>query len=191
MEDQGEQTTLALLRELRGGDEQAVSRLYERYRVPLQRWARGRLPGWARGVMDTGDLVQDVLVLSLDHAAEFDYERPGAFLAYLRQGVLNRIRNEIRRASRKPSADVTLGGVADSAPSPLEQAIGSELLGRYEAGLNSLPEDAREAVVARVELGMSYDEIARSLGKPSADAARMTVSRALLRLAEAMRGGRD
>ena len=42
-------------------------------------------------------------------------------------------------------------------------------------------------MIARIEMGCSYAEIAELMNKPSADAARMTVSRALLRLAEEMR----
>jgi RNA polymerase sigma-70 factor (ECF subfamily) len=49
-----------------------------------------------------------------------------------------------------------------------------------------LQEDEREAVVARIELGLSYAEVARAVGKPSSDAARMMISRALVRLAREM-----
>jgi DNA-directed RNA polymerase specialized sigma24 family protein len=42
-------------------------------------------------------------------------------------------------------------------------------------------------LIARVELGMSFDEVAAATGRPSGDAARKAVSRALLRLAEEMR----
>jgi len=42
--------------------------------------------------------------------------------------------------------------------------------------------------VSRVEFGMSYEEVAEVLGKPSANAARMAVVRALVRLAEEMKG---
>ncbi len=45
-------------------------------------------------------------------------------------------------------------------------------------------------MVARLELGLSYDEIAKELGKPSADAARMAVTRAVTRLAERVRGAK-
>jgi DNA-directed RNA polymerase specialized sigma24 family protein len=38
-----------------------------------------------------------------------------------------------------------------------------------------------------VELGMSFEEVAAATGRPSADAARKAVSRALLRLADEMR----
>ena len=69
---------------------------------------------------------------------------------------------------------------------PLESAIGIEALERYEAALARLRPEEREAIVARVEMDGSYQEVAQALGKPSADAARMAVSRALLRLAEEM-----
>jgi RNA polymerase sigma-70 factor (ECF subfamily) len=73
--------------------------------------------------------------------------------------------------------------------SPLEEAIGAEAVARYEAALSRLRPDDREVVIARVEMDMSYEEIAQLLGKPSADAARMAVHRALLRLAEEMKRG--
>ncbi len=49
-----------------------------------------------------------------------------------------------------------------------------------------MKESDRDAVLARIELGLSYQDIATMLGQPSADAARMSVSRALVALAEAM-----
>jgi RNA polymerase sigma-70 factor (ECF subfamily) len=74
----------------------------------------------------------------------------------------------------------------DYGTSPLEAAIGAQTLERYEAALTRLTEEDREAVVTRVEFGLSYAEVAEALGKPSADAARMTVVRALLKLAREM-----
>ena len=65
-------------------------------------------------------------------------------------------------------------------------AIGSETERRYEQGLLTLTDDVRTAVVARVELGLSFAEIAELTDKPSPDAARMTVVRGLVKLAEAM-----
>ena len=41
-------------------------------------------------------------------------------------------------------------------------------------------------IIGRVELGLTYSEIAAAAGKPSANAARMAVTRALIRLAEEM-----
>ena len=44
-------------------------------------------------------------------------------------------------------------------------------------------------MVARLELGYNYSQIALAAGRPSVDAARMAVRRALLRLAEEMGSG--
>ncbi len=43
-------------------------------------------------------------------------------------------------------------------------------------------------MIARVEMGLTYAELAAATGKPSAGAARMAVSRALLRLVEDLGG---
>jgi DNA-directed RNA polymerase specialized sigma24 family protein len=70
--------------------------------------------------------------------------------------------------------------------SPLEAAIGQEVVERYEAALASLTTAERDAIVARLELGLTHEEIAQALGKPSADAARMAVARAMVQLARVM-----
>jgi DNA-directed RNA polymerase specialized sigma24 family protein len=49
-----------------------------------------------------------------------------------------------------------------------------------------LSEDDRELLHLRIELDFDYDDIARMSEKPSRDAARMAVKRALSRLAEEM-----
>jgi DNA-directed RNA polymerase specialized sigma24 family protein len=59
---------------------------------------------------------------------------------------------------------------------------------RYEAALAELSEQDRSMVVGRVEFGLPWRDIAELGGKPSEDAARMAVSRALVRLAHVMGG---
>jgi RNA polymerase sigma-70 factor (ECF subfamily) len=75
----------------------------------------------------------------------------------------------------------------DDGTSPLEAAITQETLNRYDAALQRLKPEEREAIVSRIELGLSYAEIAEVLGKPTANAARMTVVRAIMRLTEEMK----
>jgi DNA-directed RNA polymerase specialized sigma24 family protein len=70
-------------------------------------------------------------------------------------------------------------------------AVGQEAIERYEAALQRLRAEDREAIIARVELGMPHEELARLLGKPSANAARMAVERALVRLAAEMGRARE
>jgi RNA polymerase sigma-70 factor (ECF subfamily) len=180
-------TSLALLEQVRGGDPQALNRLLQRYLPRLSRWASGRLPRWARDVSDTDDLVQDTLARSLNNLSRFRPEGEGALQAYLRRAIINRIKDEIRRRGRQPELTAIESAVVADVQSPLEQAIGRELLDRYDRALERLPEEEKEAVIARIELGYSYAEIADALGRPSADAARMAVSRALVRLAEELR----
>ena len=180
-------TSLALLEQVRGGDSQALNRLLQRYLPRLSRWASGRLPRWARDMSDTDDLVQDTLARSLSNLSRFRPEGEGALQAYLRRAVVNRIKDEIRRRGRQPELTAIESAVVADVQSPLEQAIGRELLDRYDRALDRLPEEDKEAVIARIELGYSYAEIADALGRPSADAARMAVSRALVRLAEELR----
>ena len=118
--------------------------------------------------------------------AAFEPRHEAAFQAYLRQALLNRVRDEIRRAQRRPAADPLDESRASSEPSPLEEAIGQEALSRYEAALERLRPEDREAIVVRIELGLPYAAAATALGKPSAAAAHMAVSRALVRLAQEM-----
>ena len=116
----------------------------------------------------------------------FEYRGEGAFFAYLRQVLLNRIRLELRRRNRLPPRTGLNPDLEADDTSPLELAIGREVAERYEAALARLTAEEREAIIARVELHFSHREIAAALGKPSPDAARMTVARALLRLAREM-----
>ena len=141
------ESTLQLLVKARSGDESALESLFARYAAPLRRWAHGRLPRWARDVADTPDLVQDVLLQTFKRLEHFDPRTEDALQAYLRQSLMNRVRDELR-------------------------------------------ESDRDAIVGRLELGLSYDELAELLGKPSPDAARKAAQRALVRLVDDMKHGR-
>ncbi len=179
--------TTDLLARARAGDAAALDRLFARYVPELRRWASGRLPRWARDLAETQDLVQDTLLQVFKKIDGFEYRGEGAFQAYLRQAVMNRLRNEIRRSDRRPDHEAPHEDLEHAGTSPIDAAIGVETLDRYEAALARLSDADRDAVVSRVELGMSYDDLAARLGKPSRDAARMTVARALIRLADEMR----
>ena len=182
----GVDSTFDLVEQAKRGDREALDRLFARFLPSLRRWASGRLPRWTRDLMDTDDLVQETVIRAVKRIDRFESRHEGALQAYLRQAIVNRIRDEVRRSMRSPEATALDPNATDHAASPLEHAIGSEALERYEAALARLRPEEREAIVARVEMDGSYLEVARALGKPSADAARMAVSRALLRLAEEM-----
>jgi RNA polymerase sigma-70 factor (ECF subfamily) len=150
------------------------------------RWAHGRLPRWARDIVDTEDLVQETLLHTIHRVNGFDPHHSGAFQAYLRRALDNRIRDEIRRVRRRPAGEALADERRDPAASPLEEAIGAQALERYEAALARLTDDEQSLVVARIEMRLGFDEIATMTGRPSADAARMAIGRALVRLASEM-----
>lgn len=178
------ETTLDLLARARQGDGEALERLYTRCLPPLRRWARGRLPSAARGALDTQDLVQETILSSLHHLDHFESRHEGALQAYLRQAVLNRVRDEARRTRRRPAqAELTDSQPSDEA-SPLDIAIGRQGVERYEAALRRLRPADREAIIGRLELQHDYQALATILGKPTANAARVAVTRALARLVE-------
>jgi RNA polymerase sigma factor (sigma-70 family) len=179
-------STIELLEQVRAGNDLARERLVARCLPPLRRWARGRLPAFARGMEDTADLVQETVMAVLARLDHFTAEHEGALQAYLRQALANRITDVVRKRMRRPdNTDVPLDLPAVE-PSPLEQAVGAERLARYEAALARLREDDRQAIIARLELQYSYAQLAVALGKPSPDAARVAVMRAVRRLAAEM-----
>ena len=169
----------------------ARDRLFRRYLPDLTRLAHGRLPKRARGLVDTDDIVQSTLIRALEHVKDFEPEREGAFLAYLRRILFNAIIDEARRVKRTPVSGPIHEDLANHDRSPLEDAIGSERLRAYEAALEQLTAPQRNAVVGRLEYGYSYERLAKELDSPSANAARMLVSRAVVRLAELMQVHRD
>ncbi len=183
------ESTFHLIRRFREGDRQALDRLFERHLPRLQQWAKGRLPRWARDSADTQDLVQETLLQTFNRMDAFEPTREGALQAYLRQAVMNRIRDEIRRKGRRGTQVEFDGTEIDKARSPLDDAIGMEELERYEAALGRLRPEEREAIILKVELGYTYEEVARLLEKPTADAAHKATKRALVRLAEEMASG--
>ena len=182
------ESTLRLLERIRQGDAGAREALVQRYLDALQRWAHGRLPAYARGEMNTQDLVQDTLVRALERMDGFRAGETGSFLAYLRQILKNRIRDEIRTVRRRPATEVLDESIEGETASPLELAIGSQTWARYEAALARLPAEQREGVIMRFELQFTHEQVAQALGMASANAARMMVSRAVVRLAGLMEG---
>lgn len=181
--------TAVLIARAKTGDLEAREQLMTRHLTLLRRWAHGRLPARARDLAETGDLIQMTVIRALSRLDHFESRREGAFLAYLRQIFMNLLRNEIRRsanATKEPIVD----DLAEEPAPPLERMLGRELLDTYEAALETLPEVMREAIIMKLEFGFSHKEIAAAIGSPSPDAARMMLSRALVRMTEQMQGRR-
>jgi RNA polymerase sigma-70 factor (ECF subfamily) len=179
-------STATLLVRARQGDLRARDALFARVMPALRRLAHQRLPARVRGLTDTDDLVQDTLLRAFMHMEGFEPRGEGAFFAYLRRILLNRIADELRRVRRRPDAGPVPDDLMDAGRTPLERVIGREIVEAYENALDGLPEAQRTAVILRVDFGCTHAEVAEILGCPTPDAARMLVVRGLVTLAARM-----
>lgn len=185
-EDRGHSTT-QLVHSVQAGDTDAREALFAHCLPPLRRWAHGRLPGYARDLSDTNDLVQVTLMRALNRLDDFDAEGAGSFLAYLRRILLNTVKDEIRRTRRRgPSVTVDEAALEGRGVSPVERLVGRQELACYESALARLSRRQQEALVLRIEFGMSFPEIAAETDS-TPDAARMLFHRARAQLAVEMR----
>jgi RNA polymerase sigma-70 factor (ECF subfamily) len=177
-------TTAVLLERAQKGDRNAGDQLARRLLPVLTRWAHGRLPAGARGMIDTDDLVQDTVVHAFRRLGTFEMRGEGALVAYLRKALVNRIRDAARPVVHK-SGRMT-EDLVDRGPSPLQEVIGRGTLESYEAALSGLTETQRQSIILRVEMGYTYRQVADAVGARSANAVRMSVSRGIQRMAKLM-----
>jgi RNA polymerase sigma-70 factor, ECF subfamily len=174
------ESTAVLFERIRAGDGSARDALVRRYLPILRRWAHGRLPPSARSLNETDDLVQLTLIKTLNHLESLRLDHPGSFLFYLKQGLLNRVRDEIRSHKRRrtDNGDAVAWEALPAQADPRD----FEQLQAYESALSRLPRRQQHLIVMRLEFGMSYAEIARECDC-TPDAARMMITRAIAQLA--------
>jgi RNA polymerase sigma-70 factor, ECF subfamily len=183
-------TSAELLQRAQAGDQAALSALIEIYLPRLRRWATGRIPPGERALLETQDIVQETLIAAVRNLGRVEVRGEGAFQAYLRRALMNRLTDLYRRNVHQPARGELASDLPAHAPSPLEQVIGHEALARYESALTRLSDTDREAIILRVEMCSGYDEIAAALHKADAAQARVAVCRALARLSREMCDGR-
>ncbi len=177
-----------LLERVRRGSRGAAEALFARYGSWLRRWTRGRLPQRARSSLDTSDLVQEALRYMFTRLDWFESKRASSLRAYLRRVIENRIRDELRRATRRrlaiaPEQPVRM---SDAGAPQLRRLVDDEAWRRYVDGLQRLSSRDRRLIAGRVEFGYNYRQLALVERMPSPDAARMALRRALIRLGDVM-----
>ena len=181
------ESSVDLLIQAQAGDLEAQNELLSRYLPRLNRWASGRLSSGLRSMLDTGDLVQDAMINALRNLNTLEIRSEGTLQLYLRRAVNNRIVDLYRRRARRPVREEMPEDAVAHTPSPLDLAVGGETVEWYERALATLNDEQQALIFLSVELGHSAKEIAAQLDKPSADAARMAVNRAVEALAAEMR----
>jgi len=109
---------------------------------------------------DAADAVQDAMTTVLARPDAYD-ESKGALKPWFLRIVRNRC-IDLRRRQRPSGEDVS--ALADAAPGPEQAVEASARASRVHDALASLSEDAREIIVLRDFLDLSYAEIADVLG---------------------------
>src|SRR5919106_2656264 len=98
----GPTTSAQLLERAKAGDRAALDALIRLYLPRLRRWARGRLPTGARGVLETEDIVQETAMRAVQQIDRLDLRAEGALQAYLRRVLKNRFIDLYRGEERHP-----------------------------------------------------------------------------------------
>ncbi len=180
-------STADLVNKARVGDRSAENEIVRRHLPPLRQWARGRLPPNARDLGDTEDLVQETMIRTLNRLGSFDTSRPGGLQAYLRTAFKHKVVDQVRRVKPRPSS-TTLDDIADVAPGPLTTVETKETRDRFHAALKRLSPRDNAMVSAWIDRDWDYAKIARALGMPTPNAARVAVHRACKRVWKEMNG---
>ena len=187
--------TAELVARSQSGDTAAFAELMERFGPRLSAFLHSRLPPVRRALNDTDDALQEIRLKVWQALPKFESRGIGSFWWFLRQVARNRVTDEWRKAARQDAMAPAIGAVGadstgrppepiDPAATPQGAAISAEEQELFEEALASVPDPARRAVVLRLELHLDYGDIARDVGYPSPDAARVAIRRALVKVAQ-------
>jgi RNA polymerase sigma-70 factor (ECF subfamily) len=141
---------------------EAFGRLYELHVDAVYRYLRLRT-----GTPDAADLTQQVFLRAFASLPKYQ-TRGLPFSAWLFRIARNLATDHHRRRGRNP--DELLPGMvqADSAASPEQAALQTEMLGHLHALLGELDGEKRELLAMRFAAGLSSREIAAVVGKSEA-----------------------
>ena len=93
----------------------------------------------------------------------FEPQRDGALLGYLRRSLLNRIRDQFRRASRRPPIDPMVNGMGERVPSndesPLDVVIGQGVCHSQSSTANGTTPAIHLAVLVRAGPGSDPNDV--------------------------------
>jgi RNA polymerase sigma-70 factor (ECF subfamily) len=164
------------------GDQEATGALLELLRPGIVRYCRAHLGRVGGRYTTADDVAQEVCLAVLNALPRFrDQGRPFAAFVYgiAAHKIADAQRAAVRHLAVAPTE--TLAEQQDSEPGPEQQAITRDLGRRLSRLLRHLPDLHREIVVLRVAVGLSAEEVGRTLDM-SPGAVRVAQSRALARL---------
>ena len=199
--DGSSEDLLELLARTRSGDPDARERLFATCYPRVLSIVRSRLGGGLRRFHESGDVVQEALLLAARDLERIEVRDEAALLSWLAKVVENRLRDmakfhaaakrEAGRERREASlvGDEDDGLVADAVDSadatPSQVFAGSEERERLARAMAGLDPKRRRVIELR-SAGAPWAEVARELGLASDGAARMLHARTLVELGRAL-----
>ncbi len=166
--DDEQEICLQLIKRAVAGDDRAFQLLMRTYQARLTAIAASILGQHA----DAEDVVQETFMRA--HRALGDFRADSAFFTWLYRIMLNVIYSH-RSILRRQGAGRTerVDDLEDKGHfvwvqehGPEQEVVGAQSLQRIEEALSRLPQEYRQAFLLRELEGMSYEEIAQSLGCP-------------------------
>ena len=176
-----------------------LGELFQRYREPLLRMLRRRIPASLTARIDPEDVLQEAFHLARRRYARFRAQTAlGAYPwlygvvrdCYLKQWHRHTrgCRNHLQDGPWPERSSLQLGlGLIARGGTPSESAADAEVRRRVLRAVQRLPEDDREVLAMRYWEGFAFREIGAVLGL-STEAARVRHARALLRFQELWQG---
>jgi RNA polymerase sigma-70 factor (subfamily 1) len=176
--------------------EPVLDRLLAENLPNLRAFVRAHLAPELRQRESASDVVQSVCRELLGERSRFEFRSEAEFRAWLFLAATNKItdkqrfhqrqQRDVRREQAVTSASDLLAGYA-SICTPSHAAMAAEQVARLEQALDRLEPDHREVIALTRLAGLPSREAAAVMGR-SDGATRMLLGRALIRLAEELRG---
>lgn len=159
----------ALVERVQGGDKRAFDLLVRKY----QHKVIGLISRYVRSHPECEDIAQEAFVRAWRAIGSFRGE--SAFYTWLYKIAVNTAKNHLVAMKRRPPADdidasdaVFMGGaerMQDSA-TPEREMMRQEIEQSVFSTVQALPEELRTAITLREVEGLSYEEIAETMGCP-------------------------
>lgn len=185
------------LQQLRSGGQEAVARLFSKYRDRLERMVRFRMDSRLSGRVDAEDILQEAYLEIARRIGDYVNQPTVPVFVWMRQitwqvmvdthrrHLVAKARNVNQEVSRMPATGVTSVSLAarlvGHLTSPSQAVIREERMAKLREALDEMDEIDREVLALRHFEQLSNNEVAQVLGLQKAAASNRYV-RALSRL---------
>ncbi len=205
MDDPELMDSVHLVHNAQDGDLAAFNELAKRYYERVRKVVRLRMSPGLRKHYDSVDIVQDTFVRAIDNFDHFEVRSETSLINWLAKIAENLVKTRAtkrsvqqERAYESVASSMENGALrpqpADEMDPPVDLIAKQEFQHILEECIRELPEPQREVIIVRnfatgggPRRYPAWETVAREIGSPSGDAARMLHTRALEDLAKLLK----